>query len=185
MKRFWYATALAIALGTMCYSCGGKDSKTPTLTETELTDENTEMETDTITDVDDGDPNIKAASVDHMKMVIDSRGNVVGKYVRTNQTSYTIAAQDEVEVPKLGHKIVEYSARNGQGVVYTLRTNVNVRTQPDLKSPIICQITTKAGEVPQTYPCLGKAQGWYKIRIRGTEGYVRHDLVIWDGMDTF
>ena len=185
MKRFWYATALAIALGTMCYSCGGKDSKTPTLTETELTDENTEMETDTITDVDDGDPNIKAASVDHMKMVIDSRGNVVGKYVRTNQTSYTVTAQDDVEVPKLGHKIVEYSARNGQGVVYTLRTNVNVRTQPDLKSPIICQITTKAGEVPQTYPCLGKAQGWYKIRIRGTEGYVRHDLVIWDGMDTF
>ena len=185
MKRFWYAAALAIALGTMCYSCGGKDSKTPTLTETELTDENTEMETDTITDVDDGDPNIKAASVDHMKMVIDSRGNVVGKYVRTNQTSYTVTAQDDVEVPKLGHKIVEYSARNGQGVVYTLRTNVNVRTQPDLKSPIICQITTKAGEVPQTYPCLGKAQGWYKIRIRGTEGYVRHDLVIWDGMDTF
>lgn len=185
MKRFWYATALAIALGTMCYSCGGKDSKTPTLTETELTDENTEMETDTIADVDDGDPNIKAASVDHMKMVIDSRGNVVGKYVRTNQTSYTVTAQDDVEVPKLGHKIVEYSARNGQGVVYTLRTNVNVRTQPDLKSPIICQITTKAGEVPQTYPCLGKAQGWYKIRIRGTEGYVRHDLVIWDGMDTF
>lgn len=185
MKRFWYAAALAIALGTMCYSCGGKDSKTPTLTETELTDENTEMETDTIADVDDGDPNIKAASVDHMKMVIDSRGNVVGKYVRTNQTSYTVTAQDDVEVPKLGHKIVEYSARNGQGVVYTLRTNVNVRTQPDLKSPIICQITTKAGEVPQTYPCLGKAQGWYKIRIRGTEGYVRHDLVIWDGMDTF
>ena len=185
MKRFWYATALAIALGTMCYSCGGKDSKTPTLTETELTNENTEMETDTIADVDDGDPNIKAASVDHMKMVIDSRGNVVGKYVRTNQTSYTVTAQDDVEVPKLGHKIVEYSARNGQGVVYTLRTNVNVRTQPDLKSPIICQITTKAGEVPQTYPCLGKAQGWYKIRIRGTEGYVRHDLVIWDGMDTF
>lgn len=185
MKRFWYAAALAIALGTMCYSCGGKDSKTPTLTETELTDENAEMEADTITDVDDGDPNIKAASVDHMKMVIDSRGNVVGKYVRTNQTSYTVTAQDDVEVPKLGHKIVEYSARNGQGVVYTLRTNVNVRTQPDLKSPIICQITTKAGEVPQTYPCLGKAQGWYKIRIRGTEGYVRHDLVIWDGMDTF
>ena len=185
MKRFWYATALAIALGTMCYSCGGKDSKTPTLTETELTDENTKMEADTIADVDDGDPNIKAASVDHMKMVIDSRGNVVGKYVRTNQTSYTVTAQDDVEVPKLGHKIVEYSARNGQGVVYTLRTNVNVRTQPDLKSPIICQITTKAGEVPQTYPCLGKAQGWYKIRIRGTEGYVRHDLVIWDGMDTF
>ena len=185
MKRFWYAAALAIALGIMCYSCGGKDSKTPAPAETELMEENAEMEANTIPEEDDGDPNIEAASVDHMKMVIDSRGNVVGRYVRTNQTSYTVAVQDDVEVPKLGHKIVEYSARNGQGIVYTLRTNVNVRTQPDLKSSIICQITTKSGEMPQTYPCLGKTQGWYKIRIRGTQGYVRHDLVIWDGMDTF
>lgn len=185
MKRFWFVAALAIALGILCYSCGGKDSKTPTPSETELTDESTEMEANTIEDVDDGDPNIKAASVDKMKMVLDSRGNVVGRYVRTNQTSYTVSVQDDVEVPKLGHKIVEYSARNGQGIVYTLRTNVNVRTQPDLKSSIICQITTKSGEMPTTYPCLGKTQGWYKIRIRGTEGYVRHDLVIWDGMDTF
>ena len=185
MKRFWFAAALVIALGILCYSCGGKESKTTTSSMTELTDESTEMEANTIEDVDDGDPNIKAASVDKMKMVVDSRGNVVGRYVRTNQTTYTVSVQDDVEVPKLGHKIVEYSARNGQGIVYTLRTNVNVRTQPDLKSSIICQITTKAGEMPKTYPCLGKAQGWYKIRIRGTEGYVRHDLVIWDGMDTF
>ena len=184
MKRFWYAAAIAIALGIVCNSCGGKGSKTPTPSETVLTEE-TEMEANTIEEEDGGDPNIKAASVDHMKMVIDSRGNVVGRYVRTNQTSYTVAVQDDVEVPKLGHKIVEYSAKNGQGIVYTLRTNVNVRTQPDLKSSIICQITTKAGEMPQTYPCLGKTQGWYKIRIRGTQGYVRHDLVIWDGMDTF
>ena len=184
MKRFWYAAAIAIALGIVCNSCGGKGSKTPTPSETVLTEE-TEMEANTIEEEDEGDPNIKAASVDHMKMVIDSRGNVVGRYVRTNQTSYTVSVQDDVEVPKLGHKIVEYSAKNGQGIVYTLRTNVNVRTQPDLKSSIICQITTKAGEMPQTYPCLGKTQGWYKIRIRGTQGYVRHDLVIWDGMDTF
>ena len=185
MKRFWYASVLVIALGIMCYSCGGKDNKAPTPSTAELTDKNTEMEADTIADTDDGDPNIKAASVDHMKMVTDSRGNVVGRYVRTNQTSYTVSVQDDVEVPKLGHKIVEYSARNGQGIVYTHRTNVNVRTQPDLKSSVICQITTKAGEMPTAYPCLGKVHGWYKIRIRGTEGYVRHDLVIWDGMNTF
>ena len=185
MKRFWFAATLVIVLGILCYSWGGKDNKTTTSSITELTDEITEMEANTIEDVDDGDPNIKAASVDKMKMVIDSRGNVAGRYVRTNQTTYTVSVQDNVEVPKLGHKIVEYSARNGQGIIYTLRTNVNVRTQPALKSSIICQITTKAGEMPTTYPCLGKTQGWYKIRIRGAEGYVRHDLVIWDGMDTF
>ena len=186
MKRFWYTATFAIALGLACCACGSKGNKTTTLTEqtNDLTATPLEMETDTIEE-DDGDPNIKAASVDKMKMVVDSRGNVVGRYVRTNQTSYTVSVQDDVEVPKLGHKIVEYSARNGQGIVYTLRTNVNVRTQPDLKSSIICQITTKAGEMPTTYPCLGKTQGWYKIRIRGAEGYVRHDLVIWDGMDTF
>jgi hypothetical protein len=32
---------------------------------------------------------------------------------------------------------------------------------------------------------LGKVKEWYKIQIRGKEGYVRHDLVEWDGMDTF
>ena len=188
MKRFWYTAAFAIALGLMCCSCGG-NNKSETSTPSEQTDEfdmtPEEMETDTIEDEDDGDPNIKAASVDHMKMVVDSRGNVVGRYVSTNQTTYTVSVQDDIEVPKLGHKIVEYSARNGQGIVYTHRTNVNVRAQPDLKSSVICQITTKAGEMPLAYPCLGKTKGWYKIRIRNTEGYVRHDLVMWDGMDSF
>jgi len=188
MKRHWYFAAFAIALGLACSSCGGNsngDASTPSEQTDEFSMAPTEMVTDSIEDEDDGDPNIKAASVDHMKMVIDSRGNVVGRYVRTNQTSYTISVQDDVEVPKLGHKIVEYSARNGQGIVYTLRTNVNVRSQPDLKSSVICQITTKAGEMPLAYPCLGKTKGWYKIRIRSTEGYVRHDLVLWDGMNSF
>lgn len=187
MKRFWYAATFSIALLFLGYSCGSKGSGKASSTDIEQTDDmvslSEETENDTI--ADDGDPNIKAASVDHMKMVIDSRGNVEGRYVRTNQTSYTVAVQDEIEVPKIGHKIVTYSAKDGQGIVYTRRKNVNVRQQPDLNSPVICQITSKEGEIPQTYPCLGKTKGWYKIRIRGTEGYVRHDLAIWDGMDSF
>lgn len=188
MKRFWYAAALSMVLVFVGFSCGSKNSSS-TQTETELIDDfdsfQDEMETDTIVYEDNGDPNIKAASVDRMKMVVDSRGNLVGRYVKTNQTTFTISIQDDTEVPRLGHKIVEYSAKNGQGIVYTLRKNVNVRQQPDLKSPVICQITTKEGEMPKTYPCRGKDKGWYKIKIRGTEGYVRHDLVVWDGMDTF
>ena len=188
MKKTWLAVLLFLGLGLICSSCGGKGEKTQS--STPITLDSIDVEALSTIDSepeneDDGDPNIKAASVDKMKVVVDNRGNLVGRYVKTNQTTFTVSVQDDIEVPRLGHKIVEYSARNGQGVVYTLRTNVNVRTQPNLESPIICQITTKAGEVPHAYPCLGKTQGWYKIRIRGTEGYVRHDLVIWDGMNTF
>ena len=120
-----------------------------------------------------------------MKMVIDSRGNVEGRYVRTNQTSYTVAVQDDMEVPKIGHKVVTYSAKNGQGIVYTRRTHVNVRKEPNMESIVITQISTEKGEMPETYPCLGKTKGWYKIRVKNAVGYVRHDLVEWDGMDTF
>ena len=80
---------------------------------------------------------------------------------------------------------MEYKAKNGQGFVFTRRKNVNVRSQPNLQSPVICQITCKEGELPDTYPCLGKTLGWSKIKVRNTEGYVRHDLVEWDGMSTF
>ena len=173
------------------YSCGNKaaDKSSSTPTEIKQTDDfaslPADMETDTLDDEDDGAPNIKAASVDHMKMVIDSRGNVEGRYVRTNQTSYTVAVQDDMEVPKIGHKIVTYSAKNGQGIVYTQRTHVNVRKEPNMESIVITQISTEKGEMPETYPCLGKTRGWYKIKVKNAVGYVRHDLVIWDGMDTF
>ena len=29
------------------------------------------------------------------------------------------------------------------------------------------------------FDCLGKANGWYKIKINGKVGYVRADLVDW------
>ena len=192
MNRFWYAAALTIALGFACSSCGGKNNNNETSTHPDTLQTAgvaitpIEMAPDTIKEEeDDGDPKIKAASVDHMDMVIDSRGNVAGRYVRTNQTSYTVLVQDDIEVPKIGHKIVTYSAKNGQGVVFTRRTHVNVRTQPNLESPVITQISYNKGEMIQTYPCLGKTQGWYKIRVNGKVGYVRHDLVEWDGIDTF
>lgn len=186
MKRFWYAAALTIAIGFACCACGGKGDKTASKAEqtNDFSAFPSELETDTI-NADDGDPNIKAASPDRMKMVVDSQGNVVGRYVSTNETTYTVSVQDDTEVPIAGNTVVTYSAKNGQGIVYTQRTNVNVRTQPSLEAPAFTQISCPKGELPQTYPCLGKTQGWYKILVKGKEGYVRHDLVIWDGMDSF
>ena len=187
MKRFWYTAALTIALGLACCACGSRGNKT-TSSETEQTNEwatePMEVETDIIEE-DDGDPNIKAATPSQMKMVIDDQGNVVGRYVRTNENTYTVLVQDDTEVPIAGHTVVTYSAKNGQGVIVTRRTNVNVRTEPRLEAPAFIQISCPQGEMPKTYPCLGKTNGWYKILIKGKEGYVRHDLVEWDGMDTF
>ena len=191
MKRHLYIASVAVTLCLMGYSCGnnGNTSLTPannTITDSTANAPKIIDNPSALDDEDDGDPNIKAASIDKMNMVVDENGNVVGRYVRTNEDTYTVSVQDEVEVPIAGHEVVTYSAKNGQGVVYTRRTYVNVRVEPDLNSPVLKQISyNKNNGVPETYPCLGKTKGWYKISIKGKVGYVRHDLMEWDGMDTF
>lgn len=185
MRRHFYIVSV-VALCLMGYSCGnGNTTLVPA--DQGLTNSIDTTSTPVIVEEeDDGDPNIKAASVDRMNMVVDENGTVVGRYVRTNDDTYTVSVQDDFEVPKAGHEVVTYSAKNGQGVVYTRRTYVNIRVEPDLNSPVLKQVSyNKNKGVPETYPCLGKTKGWYKISIKGKVGYVRHDLMEWDGMDTF
>ena len=130
------------------------------------------------------------SSAQSMKMVVDKNGEVVGRYVKTNTTTYGVAVQDDAEVPLKGHRVVTFSAKNGQGIVYRDQSrtgNINVRKRPSTKAPVIAKIAdnTISGCVPDCYDCLGKENGWYKIRIDGKVGYVRSDLVVWDGMCTF
>ena len=128
---------------------------------------------------------IKPASVDTMEMVVDRHGNVVGRLVSSNANTYTISVQDDSEVSKIGNKIVTFRAKDGKGILYTQRKNVNIRQQPNLESTVIGQISYDPNYVPEAYPCLGKTDEWYKIKVNDKVGYVRHDLVIWDGMCTF
>ena len=123
-----------------------------------------------------------------MKMVVDKRGNVVGRYVETDRNVYYISVQDVSSVPKRGHRIVTFSAAKGQGVVFydQSRTgNLNVRKSPSTNSPILTQIPNPGDYVPDCYKCLGKVNGWYKVKVNGKTGYVRGDLLEWDGMCTF
>ena len=125
-----------------------------------------------------------------MKLVVDKHGEAVGRYVKTNKTTYTIGVQDDVEVPIKGHRVVTFSAKDGQGIIYRDQSrtgNINVRKRPSTDSPVVAKIadTTALGYVPDCYDCLGKVKGWYKIRIDGKTGFVRSDLVEWDGMCTF
>ena len=122
-----------------------------------------------------------------MKMVVDSKGDVVGRYVRTNATTYTVDVQDTYDVPKAGNRVVTYSAAAGQGIVYRnqeRKGNINVRKGPSTRHAVIGKIVEPDG-VPDVYPCLGKVNGWYKIRFNGKVGYVREDMAEWDGMCTF
>ncbi len=192
MKRFCHIATMAAAMAFLGYSCGGNNANTSlTPSDQVQSDSTTAPSEDPMTDVveeesfDDGDPNIKAASVDKMDMVVDGMGNVLGRLVKTNEDTYTVCSQDTYVVPQKGNSVVTYRARDGQGVVYTHRTHVNVRQEPDTQASVIGQITYVKDKVPETYPCLGKSKGWYKISVNGKVGYVRHDLAEWDGIDTF
>ena len=123
-----------------------------------------------------------------MRMVVDSNGDIVGRLVRINASTYTVDVQDTYDVPKAGNRVVTFKAENGQGIVYRKGErsgNINVRKGPSIKTAVVGKITEPDG-VPDTFPCLGKKNGWYKIRLEnGTIGYVREDMVNWDGMSSF
>ena len=122
-----------------------------------------------------------------MKMVVNENGEVVGRYVRTNASTYTVDVQDSYDVPKAGNQVVTFSAAAGQGIVYRnqdKKGNINVRRDTYRNSTVIAQIPEFDG-VPDTHPCLGVKNGYYKILIDGKEGYVRMDMAEWDGMSSF
>lgn len=121
-----------------------------------------------------------------MKMVVDAKGEVVGRYVRTNANSYTVSVQEDYDVPKAGNRVVTFRAEAGQGVIYRRgdrHGNINVREKPSTKSLVIGKLIEYEGE-PDVYQCAGKVGEWYKIRYDGRIGYVREDMVYWDGMDS-
>jgi hypothetical protein len=185
MKKYFYAVLLLLCLSITAFSCGGKHNSPAT---PDVTTDTTTMSNDSLNvseTTNENGPTVKAASVDNMKMVLDNNGNVVGRYVSTNENTYTVRVQDDFEVPKAGLQIVVFSAANKQGILFTKRTHVNIRQLPTIESTVVTQISYKKGSVPETYPCIGKVNDWYKIRVNGKEGYVRQDLVEWDGMNSF
>lgn len=123
---------------------------------------------------------------DSVKVVVNAKGEVLGRLVKENSNSYTVETQDEYDVPKNGNKVVAYSPENGQGFVYSENPGkVNVRSTPSTSGSIVGTIMYEEGDLPETFQCLGKENGWYKISINGKTGYVRQDLVKWDAIDTF
>lgn len=113
-------------------------------------------------------------------MIEKSTGSVVGLLHKVKADTYSIASSDVWDVPKAGYKVETYSAEKGQGVVYVEKYGnvVNVRDIASTKGKVIGKIKYEY-EFPDPYDCLGKENGWYKIRCNGKVGYVREDLVNW------
>lgn len=121
-----------------------------------------------------------------MKVVVSNEGMLVGRYVRQTATTYIANPVDwEEEVPKKGYRVEIWTPEKGKGFVVRrpgVKGNINVRKGPSVNTAVVTKITEADGE--KDYPdcafdCLGKINGWYKIRIKGTVGFVRQDLVEW------
>lgn len=120
------------------------------------------------------------------KVVVDSKGEVVGRYIKETSTKFQVLVQDNIWVPKKGHKVMLYSASKGQGVIFPKNNGtVNVRKNPSINAPIVAQITFPEGEIPETAECLGFSNGWFKVVSNGVVGYVKSDNVEWNSIDTF
>ena len=83
-------------------------------------------------------------SAQSMKVVVSGEGEVLGRLVKTNATTYSVCVQDDYDVPKAGTHVEVFSAEKGQGIVYRHPDrvgNINVRKGPGTKYPVVAQMT--------------------------------------------
>lgn len=123
---------------------------------------------------------------DWQEVVVSDEGILVGTFLFTDGDRYIVEEQDYAEVPVAGHHVTTMSAEAGEGVVYTFRTKVNVREFPTTNSAVVAVMPSVEEDMePETFPCLGKEDGWFKISINDKVGYVREDLVTWCYINMF
>ena len=129
---------------------------------------------------------LSANAQDRLKVVVTNDGTLVGRFVRETPTSYIANPVDwEEEVSKKNCRVEIWTPEKGKGFVVRadgVKGNINVRKGPSTKTAVVAKITEE--DSMKDYPdfafdCLGKTNGWYKIKIKGKVGYVRADLVDW------
>ncbi len=118
--------------------------------------------------------------------VVVKDGNCLGRLVVEKSDAYVVSVQDDYEVSKAGAHVERWKASDGKGVVYLKDFGKQkVYASPELNSKVIGKIEYEEGCLPDTYPCLGLENGWFKIRFDGRTGYIKATLMDWDAIDTF
>lgn len=126
------------------------------------------------------------AQSDRMVVVVTNDGQLMGRFVRETATSYIANPLDwEEEVLKTQGRVEVWTPEKGKGFVVRqsgVTGNINVRKGPSTKTAVVAKITEEDSnkDYPEnSFECIGKTNGWYKIKIKGKVGYVRQDLVDW------
>ena len=124
-------------------------------------------------------------------VVEDDHHKLVGNYLGTCGDDYLVEVQDYGLVPRKGHSLVYYRAKDGRGwlVIDASRYKaVNLRQQPSNKSSVVGTITCDGDGIPEAYPCLGRVADldrslfykyWYRVRVGNKTGYVNASLMLW------
>ncbi len=111
---------------------------------------------------------------------------LVARVVGEDEDAYLCAIQDTFPVPKTEARTELWSASDGKGIVFLKHPgSLPAYSKPDLSSSIVMNLTWEEGCVPETYPCLGLDDGWFRIDADGTPACIEAEYVCWDAMDTF
>lgn len=120
-----------------------------------------------------------------MKVII-SEGGMVARYLTEDGDNYIGEIQDSVWIPKSRAMVETWYASDGRGIVYLKEFGeAPAYAEPDSASGVAGNLVFEEGDCPCTYDCLEYRDGWVKIRISGTEGYINDEYVLWDAIDTF
>lgn len=120
------------------------------------------------------------------KKVIVSEGGMVARYLAEDGDNYIGEIQDSLWIPKSRAMVETWYASDGRGVVFLNGLGIApAYAEPDSSSELIGRLVYEEGSCPCTYDCLGYEDGWFKVRISGTEAYINEEFVLWDALDTF
>lgn len=120
------------------------------------------------------------------KKVIVSEGGMVARYLTEDDDNYIGEIQDSLWIPKSRAMVETWYASDGRGVVFLNGLGIApAYAEPDSSSELIGRLVYEEGSCPCTYDCLGYEDGWFKVRISGTEAYINEEFVLWDALDTF
>lgn len=122
----------------------------------------------------------QAQSAQTVKMVVTANGDAY-EYLGESADKYHVMGQDDGWVDKTTSKIELWSAAKGKGWVYGRKANgtVNIRQRPDTHAPVIGQLVSQKGDIPDSARCLGVEDGWYRVNYNGTTGYVKASVAHW------
>ena len=113
-------------------------------------------------------------------------GGHVARVLREDDGSYLIEAQDTCSVPKSEVRVETWSAADGKGIVFLKSPGTSpAYSEPDLEADVAFDLRFEEGYVPETYPCLGLDDVWFKIDAGGRPAYIEARYVFWDAIDTF